>query len=55
MSMVQRALRTGTEDAEFSEYLPGLKSALLRTPPQVPESAAESGNGTAGVLPPSPS
>lgn len=31
MGMVQRALRNGGAD-EFSEYLPGLKSALLRVP-----------------------
>ena len=47
MGMVQRALRNGGEDVEFSEFLPGLKSALLRTRPVFPppaeiESKAES-------------
>jgi len=47
MGMVQRALRNGGEDVEFSEFLPGLKSALLRTrpvfpPPAETESKAES-------------
>ncbi len=32
MGMVRRALRTG-DASEFSEYLPGLKSPVLRTPP----------------------
>ncbi|MBE2215212.1 MAG: HD domain-containing protein [Opitutaceae bacterium] len=36
MGMVQRALRNGGEDVEFSEFLPGLKSVLLRTRPQFP-------------------
>ncbi|RME68915.1 MAG: HD domain-containing protein [Verrucomicrobia bacterium] len=39
MGMVQRALRIGN-DAEFSDYLPGLKAPLLRTPPAI--AAAES-------------
>jgi 3'-5' exoribonuclease len=39
MGMVQRALRMGTEGAEFSDYLPGLKTALLRVPPAIPEAA----------------
>ena len=33
MGMVQRALRHSSESDEFSEYLPGLKSALLVPPP----------------------
>jgi 3'-5' exoribonuclease len=33
MGMVQRAMRKGTEDDEFSEYLPGLKTVLLRISP----------------------
>lgn len=36
MGMVQRALRIGDE-AEFSDYLPGLKANLLRTPPKFGE------------------
>lgn len=36
MGMVQRALRTGAEDAVFSDYLPGLKCAVLRTAPAWP-------------------
>jgi 3'-5' exoribonuclease len=39
MGMVQRALRTGAEGAEFSDYLPGLKSAVLRVPPAWPQPA----------------
>lgn len=43
MGMVQRALRNGSEETEFSEYLPGLKSALLRSRPEfpTPEAPAE--------------
>lgn len=41
MGMVQRALRNGGEDLEFSEFLPGLKSALLRSRPVFPALAAE--------------
>lgn len=33
MGMVQRALRTAPPDAEFTDYLPGLKSVVLRVPP----------------------
>jgi len=40
MGMVQRALRTSPESAEFSEYLPGLKGTLLVAPPP-----KESGDG----------
>jgi 3'-5' exoribonuclease len=36
MGMVQRVLRTGGEDAAFSEYLPGLKAAVLLSPPLFP-------------------
>ncbi|MGH8017476.1 MAG: 3'-5' exoribonuclease YhaM family protein [Opitutaceae bacterium] len=45
MGMVQRALRIG-ESAEFSEYLPGLKSPLLRTLPVVPEPIEETAQTT---------
>lgn len=41
MGMVQRALRNGDEQTEFSEYLPGLKSALLRTRPTFPVPVAD--------------
>jgi len=34
MGMIQRTLRNAPEGAEFSEYLPGLKTKLLLTPPQ---------------------
>ena len=34
MGMVQRTLRNAPEDAEFSDYLPGLKTKLLLTPPK---------------------
>jgi 3'-5' exoribonuclease len=40
MGMVQRALRIG-DQAEFSDYLPGLKAQLLRTPPVFPTSPPE--------------
>jgi 3'-5' exoribonuclease len=33
MGMVQRTLRNAPENAEFSDYLPGLKTRLLLTPP----------------------
>ena len=33
MGMVQRTLRNAPENAEFSDYLPGLKTKLLLTPP----------------------
>ncbi len=36
MGMVQRALRNGDELTEFSEFLPGLKSVLLRSKPLFP-------------------
>ena len=36
MGMVQRALRACADEVEFSEYLPGLKSSLLRTRPEFP-------------------
>jgi len=36
MGMVQRALRNGGDEPEFSEFLPGLKSPLLRTRPEFP-------------------
>lgn len=36
MGMVQRALRSGAAEAEFSDYLPGLKCMLLRSPPAIP-------------------
>lgn len=36
MGMVQRALRNGGEDQEFSEYMAGLKSPVLRTRPEYP-------------------
>ncbi|MBK8475718.1 MAG: HD domain-containing protein [Opitutaceae bacterium] len=35
MGMVQRALRNGGENDEFSEYLPGLKAPVLLRPPEV--------------------
>jgi 3'-5' exoribonuclease len=35
MGMVQRALRASPADAEFTDYLPGLKSTVLRVPPQL--------------------
>jgi 3'-5' exoribonuclease len=41
MGMVQRALRIGTDEMEFSDFLPGLKSALLRKPPLTPEAPPE--------------
>ena len=34
MGMVQRALRTTPESEDFSDYLPGLQTRLLITPPQ---------------------
>lgn len=37
MGMVQRALRSSADDVAFSEYLPGLKSSLLRTRPEFPQ------------------
>jgi 3'-5' exoribonuclease len=49
MGMVQRALRNGGDDQEFSEFLPGLKSALLRTRPQFPEPAVPEGDGPASA------
>lgn len=47
MGMVQRALRQTTEGTEFSEYLPGLKSALLTTPMLADD--PESPDGQAGL------
>lgn len=35
MGMVQQALRETPEEKEFSEYIPGLQSKLLVTPPEV--------------------
>ena len=40
MGMVQRALRQGADETEFSEFLPGLKSSLLRSRPVFPAAAA---------------
>lgn len=37
MGMVQRALRTGGAEAEYSDYLPGLKVQLVCAKPVVPE------------------
>ncbi len=45
MGMVQRALRTTPVETEFSDYLPGLKAALLRTPPHAPGDAGQAGTG----------
>ncbi len=55
MGMVQRALRLG-ESAEFSEYLPGLKSPLLRAAPVVPEPIEETAQATLDLdgAPPAP-
>ncbi len=41
LGMVQQALRNTPPNQEFSDYLPGLRMALLATPPQEPP--AESG------------
>ena len=34
MGMVQRALRNAPENALLSDYLPGLKTKLVLTPPE---------------------
>lgn len=39
MGMVQHALRKAQEEAEFSEYLPGLKAPVLTTPVESPKPA----------------
>lgn len=45
MGMVQRALRTGGENAAFSEYLPGLKASVLLAAPEFPSSSAAPPHG----------
>ncbi|MDR1498262.1 MAG: HD domain-containing protein [Puniceicoccales bacterium] len=39
MGMVQRALRTAPEGTEFSDFLPGLKAAVLLSPPETDPAA----------------
>lgn len=51
MGMVQRALRKGTDEDEFSEYLPGLKASLLRTPVATEDETDSDQEESQGSLP----